>query len=185
MINWHEQWALFAENFYDGKAHISVGDQTLLLTPGAGFGDLSHPTTRLMLRMMSSHVVGESIIDIGTGSGILALAALLLTAKSALGIDIDPQAILHARQNAKLNGLSAQFRKILPKLRTQHIFLMNMIFSEQKAVQPAQWNPFAKLWITSGILVSQKEAYLRQTAEWGWNLSTVCEEGEWCGFLFS
>ena len=48
-VNWEDQWALFAEDFKEGKAHINLSpfgvEKTLLLTPGAGFGDLSHPTT--------------------------------------------------------------------------------------------------------------------------------------------
>ena len=81
-VNWEEQWALFAESSFDGKAHIDLsqfgGASTLLLLPGPGFGDLSHPTTYLMLKMMQNRVQNLPVLDIGTGSGILALAALSL-----------------------------------------------------------------------------------------------------------
>ncbi len=184
-VNWEEQWSLFAENFSEGKAHIKLGDKTLLLTPGAGFGDLSHPTTYLMLEMMKSYAPNESIIDIGTGSGILALAALLLVAKSAIGIDIDPAALKHAKENAKLNGLKAQFSKALPKsLPSGNIILMNMIFPEQKEFQPERLNSFAKLWIISGILASQRDEYLHQSAKWGWELVEMHQRLDWCGFIF-
>jgi ribosomal protein L11 methyltransferase len=184
-VDWDEQWSLFAENFADGKAHIQVGEKTLLLTPGAGFGDLSHPTTYLMLEMMKSHVAHESIIDIGTGSGILALAALLLQAKSAIGIDIDAAALKHAKENGKLNGLKAQFTKALPKnLPTGNILLMNMIFPEQKEFQPQRLNALAKMWIVSGLLASQKDEYLKQSAEWGWELIEAHQRLDWCGFIF-
>lgn len=63
-IDWHTQWEMFAENFYDGKAHIQIGDKTLLLKPGAGFGDLSHPTTQLMVEMMQKYVPGEAVVDV-------------------------------------------------------------------------------------------------------------------------
>lgn len=184
-VDWEEQWSLFAENFNEGKAHIQLNDKTLLLTPGAGFGDLSHPTTYLMLEMMKGKVQGESIIDIGTGSGILALAALLLGAKSALGIDIDPAALKHARENAKLNHLKAQFSKTLPKnLPNGNILLMNMIFPEQQEFQPHRLNPKAKLWIVSGILESQKSDYLLRVAKWGWLLLSEHQQAEWLGFIF-
>lgn len=184
-VDWHEQWALFAENFTDGKAHIALGDKTLLLTPGAGFGDLSHPTTYLMLEMLKKHVVGEPIIDIGTGSGILALAALLLGAKSAIGIDIDAAAIKHAKQNAKLNQLKATFAKRLPKRLPKSILLMNMILPEQRAFGPEQLNPLAKLWIVSGILDSQRKEYLIQAQKWGWELISEQKRSEWLGLVFN
>lgn len=179
---WEEQWALFAENFYDGKAHISIEEKTLLLLPGAGFGDLSHPTTRLMIQLMKGRIEGNAVVDIGSGSGILTLAALMMGAKSAIGIDIDDKAIQHARKNAKLNQLKAQFGKKVPKQK-RAIFLMNMIFSEQKSVEPSQYKP--DLWITSGILESQVPLYLEKTSTWGWHLVTTAQESEWCGFIFS
>lgn len=185
-VDWNEQWALFAENFTEGKAHIQLGEKTLLLTPGAGFGDLSHPTTALMLEMMKSFVQGESIIDIGTGSGVLALAALLLGAQSVIGIDIDEAALKHAKENAKLNGLKAIFRKTLPKkLPEKNILLMNMIFPEQKQFNPLPLNAVAKLWIVSGILESEKEKYLTHAKAWNWTLVSEQNRAEWCGFVFA
>ncbi len=183
-IDWHKQWTLFAENFHDGKAHIPIGDKTLFLSPGPGFGDLSHPTTRLMIHMMKRYVPKENIIDIGTGSGILALAALLMGAKSAFGIDIDPEAIQHARENGKLNQLKAQFGKTLPSsLKGGNIFLMNMILSEQRQVGPERLIPFGKLWIISGILTSQKEKFLLQSAHWRLKVVEETQESEWSGFI--
>jgi ribosomal protein L11 methyltransferase len=184
-VDWHEQWSLFAQDFTDGQAHIRLGDKTLHLTPGAGFGDLSHPTTSLMLEMMKSHVAKQSVIDIGTGSGILALSALLLDAKSAVGIDIDPAALKHAKANAELNHLKATFSKTLPKkLPAQNILLMNMIFPEQQQFAPQRLNPLAKLWIISGILEEQKKKYLKQAAEWDWKLISEHQQSQWCGFIF-
>lgn len=181
-INWHAQWEMFAENFYDGKAHISIGTKTLLLKPGAGFGDLSHPTTQLMVEMMQEYVPNESVIDIGSGSGILTLAALLMGAKEALGIEIDPEAIEHAKANAKLNGLKVQFTTAMPKTKPQNpIFLMNMILSEQRVVNPKRFQ--GKLWIVSGILASQKKTFLSQAKEWGLKMISETQKSEWCGFI--
>ena len=183
-VNWEEQWALFAENFYDGKAHIGLGEKTLLLLPGPGFGDLSHPTTSLMLQMMRSHIYGESIIDIGSGSGILTLAALLLGARSSLGIDIDPEALLHGQKNNDLNSLKAQFSRNLPNHLPPSVALMNMILSEQRVAFSPRANRAAKLWITSGILASQEEEYLLQATAWGWKLLSRHQQTEWLGFIF-
>jgi ribosomal protein L11 methyltransferase len=185
-VNWEEQWALFAKDFRDGKAHIPVGDKTLLLWPGPGFGDLSHPTTWLVLSLLKKYGKGDPVLDIGTGSGILALAALLLGAKSALGIDIDPSALKHARKNSKLNHLKAKFSRLLPrKMGKNQIILMNMIFPEQQQFQPARLNSIAKLWIVSGILKKQKRAYLAQARQWGWKKIAEREKKGWLGFVFS
>lgn len=184
-VDWEEQWSLFAENFSEGKAHIAVGEKTLLLTPGAGFGDLSHPTTCLMLEMMEKRVKGQSVIDVGTGSGILALAALLCGARSAIGIDIEPKALLHAKENAKLNGLKATFAKTLPKkIPKENTLLMNMIVPEQVAFGPDRLNHLATQWIVSGVLTSQKKSYLAQVKKWDWELETELQKGEWHGFIF-
>lgn len=183
-IDWEEQWALFAENFYDGKAHIDLGKKTLLLLPGPGFGDLSHPTTALMLEMMQAHALGNRVLDIGTGSGILALAAILLGAKSALGIDIDPEALTHAEKNNALNGLNARFSQTIPKRLPPSIVLINMILSEQRAAFSPEANRAAKLWITSGILASQETEYLAQTSDWGWKMVSKHQKSEWLGFIF-
>jgi ribosomal protein L11 methyltransferase len=184
-VDWNEQWSLFAKNFHDGKAHIPIKNKTLLLLPGPGFGDLSHPTTALMLKMMEKVIKKEAVIDIGTGCGILALASLLLGAKQAIGIDIDPEALKHARRNSKLNRLKASFRKTLPKtLGDKHILLMNMILSEQREIKPEELNHFAKLWITSGILENQKGAYLAQASSWGWQPLSIHRKKGWLGFIF-
>ena len=190
-VDWEQQWALFAENFFEGKAHIDLTrfgkKKTLLLGPGPGFGDLSHPTTALMLKMMKGRVEKEAILDIGTGSGILALAALLLGAKSACGLDIDPEALKHARENAELNHLTVRFAKTLPKnLALSNICLLNMISSEQKVAlrRIDRYNPLAKLWITSGILSAEKKKYLEWTQSLGWQLKKIHRKGEWLGFIF-
>lgn len=187
-VKWEDQWSLFAQDFKDGKAHVNLSqfgvDKTLLLLPGPGFGDLSHPTTNLMLEMMKGRMMNESIVDIGSGSGILTLAALLLGAKSGIGIDIDPQAIAHAKKNAKLNGLNAKFVKKLPKISSS-IFLMNMILPEQKELDPIRFNANAKLWIVSGILAMQKKEYLKLAAKWGWRPIEEFSRDDWMGWIFS
>ncbi len=80
------------------------------IDPGLAFGTGSHPTTMLMLRWLANTVSGgETLLDYGCGSGILAIAARKLGAKDAIGVDIDPQAVLAADQNALANGVSATF----------------------------------------------------------------------------
>ncbi|MBP6116305.1 MAG: 50S ribosomal protein L11 methyltransferase [Neisseriaceae bacterium] len=79
----------------------------LKLDPGLAFGTGSHPTTRLCLEWLDNHIQGgESVLDYGCGSGILAIAAVKLGAASALGIDIDTQAVRASRDNADQNNIT-------------------------------------------------------------------------------
>ncbi|MBP4049258.1 50S ribosomal protein L11 methyltransferase [Chromobacterium violaceum] len=82
----------------------------LQLDPGLAFGTGSHPTTRLCLQWLDKQLQGnESVLDYGCGSGILAIAALKLGAVSAVGIDIDQQAVRASQDNAEQNGVKADF----------------------------------------------------------------------------
>jgi ribosomal protein L11 methyltransferase len=86
------------------------GAINLLLDPGLAFGTGSHPTTRLCLLWLARTVKGgESVVDYGCGSGILAIAALKLGAGRAIGVDIMPEAVAVADSNARRNGVSATF----------------------------------------------------------------------------
>ncbi|MDO8349893.1 MAG: 50S ribosomal protein L11 methyltransferase [Gallionella sp.] len=76
----------------------------IVLDPGLAFGTGSHPTTRLCLRWLDDHIQGgESVLDYGCGSGILAIAALKLGAARAVGVDLDAQAVTASRDNAIAN----------------------------------------------------------------------------------
>jgi ribosomal protein L11 methyltransferase len=82
----------------------------LKLDPGLAFGTGSHPTTRLCLAWLDAHLAGgETVLDYGCGSGILAIAAARLGAARVDGVDIDPQAVTASRDNAALNGVEARF----------------------------------------------------------------------------
>lgn len=81
----------------------------LRLDPGLAFGTGTHPTTAMCLRALENHPpVAQSILDCGTGSGILAIAAILFGADNALGTDIDPLALESARENAVANGITEE-----------------------------------------------------------------------------
>jgi ribosomal protein L11 methyltransferase len=83
---------------------------SLVLDPGLAFGTGSHPTTRLCLQWLERTICGgERVLDYGCGSGILTIAALRLGARQALGVDIDPLALIAARANAVRNRVDARF----------------------------------------------------------------------------
>ena len=115
--DWNENWKKYFKAFeigerlavcpswenYDNKDNRTV----ISLDPGAAFGTGSHATTSLCLEILEKRVTNDTtVLDIGTGSGILAIAADLLGAKSAIGVDIDVQSVKTAIANAEINGVS-------------------------------------------------------------------------------
>ena len=96
------------EDDYDAQ-----GRTVLHLEPGLAFGTGTHETTRLCLELLEKYLVpGCDFLDMGCGSGILAVAALLLGAKSAVGVDIDPLAVKTAVENANTNKVGERFTGI-------------------------------------------------------------------------
>jgi ribosomal protein L11 methyltransferase len=117
-VNWVEAWKQHYQPIPIGRrlivvpAWIELPAQERIpirIDPGMAFGTGTHPTTQLCLELLEEYVrPGEPIIDIGCGSGILSVAAIKLGASQALGVDIDPQAIPNARENAAANGTAGQ-----------------------------------------------------------------------------
>ena len=98
------------------QEQIEPGTVCLTLDPGLAFGTGTHPTTALCLEWLASHdLTGKTIIDYGCGSGILAVAAVLLGAKIAHAVDIDPQAITATQSNALKNKVQDKINSYLPK----------------------------------------------------------------------
>lgn len=114
--NWNENWKKYFKAFEVGeKLAVCPSWETyrnkdnrkvISLDPGAAFGTGAHATTYLCLNMLEELVDENSLVlDIGTGSGILAVAACLLGAKNAVGVDIDAMAVSTAKRNAAANGV--------------------------------------------------------------------------------
>lgn len=100
----------------------------LKLDPGLAFGTGYHATTRLCLDWLTTeNISNKTILDYGCGSGILAVGALLLGAKSAVGVDIDPQAILATHQNAVRNGVQDRLTAHLPSDFNKDDFYFDII----------------------------------------------------------
>ena len=86
---------------------VAAGDMVIEIDPGMAFGTGQHPTTAMCLRALEERLrPGDAVLDLGAGSGILAIAAAGLGAKRALALDIDPQAVKAARENAAANGVA-------------------------------------------------------------------------------
>ena len=114
--NWNEEWERsvtpirVSDRFVISPTwhHVEVPAQTILLTidPKMSFGTGYHPTTRLMLRLLESSVCGgERMLDVGTGTGVLAVAAVKLGAHSAMGVDTDEWSYDNAIENLERNGV--------------------------------------------------------------------------------
>jgi len=142
----------------------------LKLDPGLAFGTGSHPTTRLCLRWLDAHLGGgETLLDYGCGSGILAIAAAKLGAARVDGVDIDPQAVTASIDNAALNQVSARFR--LPDaLPDGHydIVVANILTNPLKAMAPLLAGRVRRggRLVLSGILVEQAQDVMDVYAAW-------------------
>lgn len=147
----------------------------LLLDPGLAFGTGTHPTTFLCLKWLDGqNPQGKNIIDYGCGSGILAIAAILLGAKSALGTDIDPQALLASRDNARRNKVDDErFALCLPQNLPKDsppcdILLANILAQPLLKLAPniaAMTSPGALLAL-SGIINHQANEIIERYSEW-------------------
>jgi ribosomal protein L11 methyltransferase len=104
---------------WDLPATPTSGTTVIVIEPSMGFGTGHHPTTRLCLRLMSGlQIAGQRVLDIGTGSGVLAMAAALSGAAEVVGLDIDRDAIDAARASAALNPLPLGVRFETADFRT-------------------------------------------------------------------
>jgi ribosomal protein L11 methyltransferase len=134
---------------------------TLVLDPGLAFGTGSHPTTRLCLRWLEQNIKpGETVLDYGCGSGILAIAAKKLGAGRVLGTDVDAQAIQASRDNAARNQADTEFLlpDDLPAGRFD-VLVANILTNPLKALMPllaARVKPGGRI-VLSGILAGQAE----------------------------
>lgn len=159
---------------------------TIVLDPGLAFGTGSHPTTRLCLKWLEANLQpGASVLDYGCGSGILAIAAARLGAAAVVGVDIDPQAVQAAADNAGRNGAAIPF--MLPEQLRPGLYdvvVANILTNPLKALMPllaAHVRPGGRI-VLSGILEAQAEevmtiyaqafAMRHEATEEGWALLT-------------
>lgn len=142
----------------------------IILDPGLAFGTGSHPTTHLCLDWLTRTVQpGQSVLDYGCGSGILAIAAKKIGAGHVVGVDIDPQAIQSSLYNAEQNHVSADFYPASEYQSEQFdIVVANILSSALSVLAPAlakSCKPGGKIAL-SGILREQESAVSAIYAEW-------------------
>ncbi len=174
-----------------------TSDRSILrLDPGTAFGTGTHPTTQLCLESLemrlSENAESQIIADIGCGSGILAIGAILLGAKQVYAVDIDPLAVKASRQNCQLNQIDRQSLIINQGSVEQLIgindgfdgiicnILANVIIELFPGIEaiakPKSWA------ILSGILLEQAQAIADVVEGHGWTVAALWKRQDWCCF---
>jgi ribosomal protein L11 methyltransferase len=156
----------------------------LKLDPGLAFGTGTHETTSLCLAWLDgAELKGRQVLDFGCGSGVLAIAALLLGAERATGCDLDPQALLASRDNAEVNGVAHQLTCVLPEsmpTASYDLVLANILAGPLVELAPlltGYCRPGADL-VLSGILADQADSVLAAYRD-HFDLSPVVQKNDW------
>lgn len=157
----------------------------LKLDPGLAFGTGTHETTALCLEWLDrADLAGKTVLDFGCGSGVLAIAALLLGADSATGTDIDPQALTASMDNARNNGVVDNLHLYLPEKMPADfgcdVLVANILAGPlvELAAQLASYcRPGATLAL-SGILAEQADSVREAYAPW-FDLTPTTQQGDW------
>jgi ribosomal protein L11 methyltransferase len=164
---------------------------TIIVKPSMGFGTGHHATTRLTLKALQDVPLDHQIVlDIGCGSGVLAIAAVKLGAQSAVGVDIDPDALDNARENAGLNEMGDRVRFEEGDFREMTIgagvVLANLtggLLERTAEVLATMVAPGGYL-IVSGFMHSEKAAVV-PTFDKFLELQTLAQEDEWMCAVFT
>ena len=161
--------------------------KVIRLDPGMAFGTGTHETTFLCLEVLDRTVRGgERVLDVGTGSGILAIAALLLGAGSAEGVDIDPTRVKVAGENARLNGvadrLEVKIGDLADRASGEYDIILANIVANSVMMLSRDIPRFLKkggIYVTSGIIDTRKDEVLRCLAGLGFEILAVHEKNGW------
>ena len=158
------------------------------MDPGMAFGTGTHETTSLAIRMLEKYVrPGDMVLDIGTGSGILSIAAARLGAGEALGVDIDSDAVRVAEENISANGVSDVARAICGDLAEgldceADLVVANLLADlvMRFAADAFRHTRPGGLFISSGILTEKQALVEESVRNAGFTIEEVMTDGEWC-----
>lgn len=194
--NWNEEWEKTIQPIHVTKT-ITItpswhpvnepGNIVLIIDPKMTFGTGYHETTRLMLRLMEQHLMpNSSVLDIGTGTGILAIAAIKLGAKHAIGIDIDEWSFQNGIENAKRNNVAHQVSIRIGSLEKVpesqfDIILANIIRSTILKLLDdilAKLSPAGTV-LFSGLLKSDQPILEHALQQRGVRIESLVQENDW------
>ena len=160
-------------------------DPVVVIQPSMGFGTGHHATTRLMLRALQQlRLEHQTVLDIGCGSGVLAIAAVKLGARSAIGIDIDPDALVNAQENAGLNEIGDRVRFDEGDFRRMSdgasVVMANLTGAllERAAAKLADLVAPGGYLLVSGFMTSERTA-VTSALDGVATLQSIAQEDEW------
>jgi ribosomal protein L11 methyltransferase len=204
-IDWINNWKQYFKQFYvDDILIIPSWEQVkeedkdrmiIHIDPGTAFGTGMHETTQLCIRQLKKYVTPDTVLlDVGTGSGILSIAALKLGAKHAVGTDLDPCAISAVEENKEANGIAVEdFQMLLGNIiddreiqeqvgyEKYDIVAANILADVLVPLTPVICNQLKKggIYITSGIIREKEETVKQAVTEAGLELVEVTRQGDW------
>jgi len=196
--DWAEAWKAFFKPHKIGEKIVvkptwceykaDPGDIVLELDPGMAFGTGTHPTTALCIRLIEDYLnLGDSFLDIGTGSGILMIAAARLGAGFVCGLDKNEMAVKIAAKNLRLNGIAPQrfsvkmgnlvagieerYDLVVANILTQVIY--NLLEDIEKILNDKA------IFICSGILEKNENLVLARMKTIGFDILDLCIKDQW------
>lgn len=164
------------------------GEKIIEIDPGMAFGTGTHETTTLCMRLLEKYLKDDqSVMDVGCGSGILAIAAALLGSKDILGVEIDPDAVRTAIENVELNGVSDAVAVKEGDLTKGVDKVVDLIVANLMAPLVIELSGAAAdhlvdkgIYISSGILIEKRDQVAEAVKAAGFEIIEILEEGEWC-----
>ena len=204
-IDWINNWKQYFHQFYiddilviPSWEEVKVEDQNkmiLHIDPGTAFGTGMHETTQLCIRQLRKYITPETeLLDVGTGSGILAILALMFGAKHAVGTDLDPCAVEAVRENMEVNNIPADaFKMMIGNIITDKavqdevgyecydIVVANILADVLVPLTPVIVNQLKPggIYITSGIIDDKEETVVEAVKAAGLEVLEVTYQGEW------
>ena len=194
--DWSEVWKQYYKPFRAGK-HLVIkptweewdaqeGDLIIELDPGMAFGTGTHETTAMCISLIEKYYAGGKLLDVGTGSGILAIAAARLGAKDVVAVDIDPDAVRVAKENVEHNGLSDSIfvreGDLLQGLNEVFDFAAANILAPVICMLAGPLKNHLKkngLFICSGIINEAESDVLDALNAGGYTVLEVIHKGDW------
>ena len=204
-IDWINNWKQFFHQFYiddilviPSWEDVSVedADKTVLhIDPGTAFGTGMHETTQLCIRQLRKYITPETrLLDVGTGSGILAILALMFGAKHAVGTDLDVCAVEAVAQNCEANGIATeQFDLLIGNIISDKeiqdrvgygcydVVVANILADVLVPLTPVIVGQLKQggIYITSGIIDDKEETVVEAVKAAGLTVVEVTYQGEW------
>jgi ribosomal protein L11 methyltransferase len=182
---WAEAWRRFHRPTRVGRLWVGppwaeppADAVTVVIDPGQAFGTGSHPTTRLSLELLLG-VSPASLVDLGCGSGVLAIAAARLGFQPVIALDVEEDAVAATRANAAVNGVEVDVRQgdvLQDELPETEVAVTNITVADAHAVAERVG---ARTLITSGYLASE------QVEPAGWEQAKRLEANGWAADLFT